>query len=652
MAVDTAALTTFPRLMLHHASVRGEHPAVREKDLGIWQTWTWRQVADEVRALACGLAAQGFRRGDHLAIIGDNRPRLYWAMAAVQCLGGVPVPMYQDAPAAEFTFVLQDAGIAYTIVEDQEQVDKMLEAQPNVPTLKHIYYDDPRGLRNYEGVTSFERLQEIGREFDAANPGFFDAEVAKGTEDDVSVMLYTSGTTGKPKGVCQTHRAFIASARGACEFDRLTADDSILSYLPMAWVGDHLFSFAQHFYVGFTINCPESGDTVMTDLREIGPTYYFAPPRMFENLLTQVMIRMEDASAIKRRIFHHYMAVARRCGADLLDGKPVSGGDRFDYALGNLLVYGPLRNVLGMSRIRVAYTAGAAIGPDLFRFYRSIGINLKQLYGSTETCAYVCLQPDGGVKLDTVGLPAPEVEVRIADNGEVMVRGPMLLKEYYQRPDATAESIDPDGWFHTGDAGYFDDSGHLKIIDRAKDVGKLAGGGMFAPNYIENKLKFFPHIKEAVAFGHGRGEVCAFINIDIGSVGNWAERRGIAYSGYTDLTGRSEVYELIRELRRPGQRRARAGPRAGRIADAPLPGAAQGARPRRRRADAHAQGPPRLHRREVRRADRRAVRRQVGPAHRDAGPVRGRAHRHGRGRPQDRRGEDVSALGPEGGVTR
>ncbi len=546
MAVDTAALTTFPRLMLHHASVRGEHPAVREKDLGIWQTWTWRQVADEVRALACGLAAQGFRRGDHLAIIGDNRPRLYWAMAAVQCLGGVPVPMYQDAPAAEFTFVLQDAGIAYTIVEDQEQVDKMLEAQPNVPTLKHIYYDDPRGLRNYEGVTSFERLQEIGREFDAANPGFFDAEVAKGTEDDVSVMLYTSGTTGKPKGVCQTHRAFIASARGACEFDRLTADDSILSYLPMAWVGDHLFSFAQHFYVGFTINCPESGDTVMTDLREIGPTYYFAPPRIFENLLTQVMIRMEDASAIKRRIFHHYMAVARRCGADLLDGKPVSAGDRFDYALGNLLVYGPLRNVLGMSRIRVAYTAGAAIGPDLFRFYRSIGINLKQLYGSTETCAYVCLQPDGGVKLDTVGLPAPEVEVRIALNGEVMVRGPMLLKEYYQRPDATAESIDPDGWFHTGDAGYFDDSGQLKIIDRAKDVGKLAGGGMFAPNYIENKLKFFPHIKEAVAFGHGRGEVCAFINIDIGSVGNWAERRGIAYSGYTDLTGRSEVYELIR----------------------------------------------------------------------------------------------------------
>ena len=540
-------LDTFPRLLLHHAQVRGDHPAVREKDLGIWQTWSWSQAAAEVRALACGLAAQGFCRGMHLAIIGDNRPRLYWAMAAAQALGGVPVPMYQDAPAADFVYVLNDAEIAYAVVEDQEQVDKMQEAMAEVPTLQHIYYDDERGMRNYEGVLSFARLQELGRGFDAANPGFFDAEVAKGTTDDVSVMLYTSGTTGRPKGVCQTHRAFIESARGGVAFDRLTADDSILSYLPMAWVGDHLFSFAQSYVAGFTINCPESGDTVMTDLREIGPTYYFAPPRVFENLLTQVMIRMEDASALKRRAFHHFMAVARRCGAEILDGKLVGAVDRLRYALGNLLIFGPLRNVLGMSRIRVAYTAGAAIGPDLFRFYRSIGINLKQLYGSTETCAYVCLQPDGGVKLDTVGKPAPGVEVKIADNGEVLVRGPMLLKEYYKRPDDTAESIDGEGYFHTGDAGVIDDDGQLKIIDRAKDVGRLAGGAMFAPNYIENKLKFFPHIKEAVAFGDRRDMVCAFINIDMGSVGNWAERRGLAYSGYTDLAQKPEVYKLIQD---------------------------------------------------------------------------------------------------------
>jgi long-chain acyl-CoA synthetase len=285
----------------------------------------------------------------------------------------------------------------------------------------------------------------------------------------------------------------------------------------------------------------------MTDLREIGPTYYFAPPRIFENLLTQVMIRMEDASAIKRLLFRHFNGVARRCGAEILDQKGAGLSDRLQYWLGNLVVYGPLRNVLGMSRVRVAYTAGAAIGPDLFRFYRSIGVNLKQLYGQTETCAYVCLQPDGDVKFDTVGQAAPGVELKIADNGEVLVRGPMLLKEYYKRPDATAESMDPTGYFHTGDAGLIDSGGHLKIIDRAKDVGKLATGAMFAPNYIENKLKFFPHIKEAVVFGDGRDRVCAFVNIDVGSVGNWAERRGLAYSGYTDLAAKPEVYALIRE---------------------------------------------------------------------------------------------------------
>ncbi len=538
---------TFPRLLLHHARVRPTHPATREKDLGIWQTWTWGDVAAEVRALACGLAAQGFKRGMHLAIIGDNRPRLYWSMCAAQALGGIPVPMYQDAPAADIVFVLNDAEIAYAIVEDQEQVDKMLEVQPQVSTLAHIYFDNERGLRNYHSVMSYERLQELGREFDAAHPAFYEGEIAQGAADDIAIMLYTSGTTGKPKGVCQTHHALISAARGGIAFDRLTADESILSYLPMAWVGDNLFSYAQAMVAGFTINCPESGDTVMTDLREIGPTYYFAPPRVFENLLTQVMIRMEDASAIKRGLFHHFMAVARRCGAEILDGRAVGMGDRFQYALGNVLVYGPLRNVLGMSRIRVAYTAGAAIGPDLFRFYRSIGINLKQLYGQTETCAYVCLQPDGGVRLDTVGVPAPNVEVKIGDNGEVLVRGPMLLKEYYKRPDATLESIDADGYFRTGDAGFFDDAGQLKIIDRSKDVGKLANGSMYAPNYIENKLKFFPHIKEAVVFGAGRDGVCAFVNIDLGSVGNWAERRGIAYSGYADLAQKPEVRQLLRE---------------------------------------------------------------------------------------------------------
>ncbi len=548
--MSTAPLTadTFPKLLLEHARTRPRETSTREKDLGIWQAWTWSQVADEMRAFALGLSTLGFSRGSNLAIIGDNRPQLYWAIAAAQSLGGVSVPLYQDAIAEEMVYILDDADVRVAVVEDQEQVDKLLEIKDRLPKLEHIVYRDPRGMRHYKQnfLHLYAEVQQRGRSLHKDYPGRFEDEVSQGRGGDIAIMLYTSGTTGKPKGVCHTHEALISAARGGVEFDKLAPGDEVLSYLPMAWVGDNLFSYAQALVAGFTINCPESSDTVMTDMREIGPTYYFAPPRVFENLLTQVTIRMEDASRLKRAVFRYFLEVARRCGAEILDRKPgVSGKDRILYFLGNALVYGPLRNVLGMSRIRVAYTAGAAIGPDLFRFYRSIGINLKQLYGATETCAYVCLQPDGQIKFDSVGLPAPGVSVKIADNGEVLVKSAAMLNQYYKRPDATAEVFDEHGYFRTGDAGFFDIDGHLKIIDRAKDVGRLRNGAVFAPNYIENKLKFFPHIKEAVAFGHDRNMVCAFINIDLGSVGNWAERRGIAYSGYTDLAAKPEVIQLV-----------------------------------------------------------------------------------------------------------
>jgi long-chain acyl-CoA synthetase len=445
--------------------------------------------------------------------------------------------------------VLNDADIEFAVVEDQEQVDKLLELQALCPRVRHIVYEDERGMRHYRhaGLLSFAALQEMGRAWDREHPGVFDEAIQRGQGSDTAIILYTSGTTGKPKGVMQSHAALIAAGKGGVGFDKLTDHDDVLSYLPMAWVGDCLFSLAQAMVAGFTVNCPESSDTVLTDLREIGPTYYFAPPRIFENMLTTVMIRMEDASSIKRRMFDHFMNVARRSGADILDGKPVGMLERFNYALGRLFVYEPLKNVLGLSRVRVAYTAGAAIGPDLFRFYRSIGVNLKQLYGSTETCAYVCLQPDGNIKFDSVGIPAPGVEVRLADNGEVLVKGVSNMDGYFKRPDATAEVIDADGYFHTGDAGMFDSDGHLKIIDRAADVGKMNNGAIFAPNYIENKLKFFPFIKEAVAFGNGRDQVCAFLNIDMEAVGNWAERRNLAYSGYTDLAANPQVLELMRD---------------------------------------------------------------------------------------------------------
>ncbi len=540
---------TFPRILLQHAQVRPQHTAYREKDLGIWQSWNWAQVAQEVRSLACGLAAIGFQRGMNLAIIGDNRPRLYWAMMAAQCLGGVPVPLYQDSPAADLDFVLQNAEVQFAIAEDQEQVDKLLAIAENYPALHHIAFDNERGMRHYSqaGVLSINKLQELGRAFDQQQPNFFSAQVALGQPNDTALILYTSGTTGKPKGVCQTHGSLLAAASGGISFDRLTEHEDILSYLPMAWVGDSLFSFAQAMLAGFTINCPESGETVLTDLREIGPTFYFAPPRVFENMLTNVMIRMEDAGWLKRKLFHHYIDLAREVGSDILDKKPVALLDRLRYAVGSILIYGPLKNVLGLSRVRVAYTAGAAIGPDLFRFYRSLGVNLKQLYGATETCAYVCLQPDGNIKFDSVGLPAPGVEVKLGAHGEVLVRSKAMLKEYFKRPDATAEVIDAEGYFHTGDAGVFDSDGHLKIIDRAADVGQLTNGAIFAPNYVENKLKFFPYIKEVVSFGNDRDTVCAFINIDMEAVGNWAERRGLSYAGYTDLAAQTEVYALIKD---------------------------------------------------------------------------------------------------------
>ncbi|MDM0067576.1 AMP-binding protein [Variovorax sp. J31P207] len=538
---------TFPRLLLGHAQHQPDAPAVREKDLGIWQSWSWADVAREVRDFACGLASLGFKAGDNLAIVGANRPHLYMAVIAAQCLRGVPVPLYQDAVAGEMVFMLEDAAVEFVVAEDQEQVDKLLECREMRPAIRHIVYDDPRGLRHYDqpGLLGYDKLCELGRAWDAAHPGFFDQSVAAGEASDVAVILYTSGTTGRPKGVCQTHASFIAAGRGGVETDRLGPGDNIMSYLPMAWVGDHLFSVAQWLVGGFTLNCPESAETVMNDMREIGPSYYFGPPRTFEGLLTAVSIRMEDAAAPKRWLYAKFMALARRVGADILNGAPVGARDRLLYALGDLAVYGPLRNVLGMSRIRVAYTAGAAIGPDLFRFYRSIGVNLKQFYGQTETCAYVCLQQDGKVKLQTVGSAAPGIELKIADDGEVLVRGVSVLQGYYKRPDATAEVLDADGYFHTGDAGVLDAEGHLRIIDRAKDVGRMQGGAMFAPNYIENKLKFFPQIKEAVCFGDGRDEVCAFVNIDFEAVGNWAERRGLAYGGYVDLAAKPEVLGLV-----------------------------------------------------------------------------------------------------------
>jgi long-chain acyl-CoA synthetase len=541
---------TFPKLLLRNAREFGDRPAVRRKDLGIWQAWSWKDVLDEVRAFAVGLTELGIKRGDKVAIVGDNRPRLYWTMVAAQSIGAVPVPVYQDSVAEEMTFVLEHAGAVAAVCQDQEQVDKLLEIRENYPGLAHIIYDEHRGLDRYsvDGLTSIDAVQELGRGAVAAGAEAEQAwmdEIAKGSGSDTAIILYTSGTTGRPKGVVLSQDNVMISARNANAFDNLTVDEEVIAYLPMAWVGDHIFSYGQAYVAGFCVSCPESPETVLEDRREIGPTFFFAPPPVFERVLTSIMVRMEDAGSLKKKMFHYFLGVAKRVGEKILNGEAVSLGYRLLYLLGDILVYGPLKNQMGFSKVKVAYTAGEAIGPEIFRFYRSLGINLKQLYGQTEASVYVTAQPDGQIYADTVGRPGPDVEIKIAESGEVLYRSPGVFVEYYKNPEATRETKTPDGWVHSGDAGFLDERGHLKIIDRAKDVGRLKDGTLFPPKYIENKLKFYPNIKEVVAFGHDRDYCACFINIDLVAVGNWAERNNVVYGSYQELAANPDVYAMI-----------------------------------------------------------------------------------------------------------
>ncbi len=539
---------TFPKLARLNAERIPQKVAIREKDYGIWQSYTWRDYHEQARLIALGLASLGFARGDKVAIVGDNRPQLYWAVMATQALGGVPVPLYQDSIEKEMEYIVDHAEARFAVVEDQEQVDKLLHVKERCRRLECIVYDDPRGLRTYTEpfLISLQRLQELGKKFVLDNPTYFEDELAKGAADDVAIICYTSGTTGMPKGAMLSHRNLIVTARNAAAFDRVGGDEEILSYLPMAWVGDHIFSYAQSIVTGFTINCPESAATVLHDLKEIGPTYFFAVPRIWESILTNVMVRIEDCAWLKRKLVHFFLDVTQESERRRLSGQPVPLWRRLLYPLGHLFVYGPLKDNLGLRRVRRAYTAGEAIGPEIFVFFRALGVNVKQIYGMTEASVFITVQQDGDVRLGTVGTPVTGVELRISEQGEVLFRSPGVFQGYYKNPDATRQMLEGD-WAHTGDAGFLDHNGHLNIIDRAKDVSRLADGTMFAPKYIENKLKFSPYIREAVCIGQGRPFVTAFINIDLVAVGNWAERRNIAYTSYTDLAQKLEVFDLIHQ---------------------------------------------------------------------------------------------------------
>jgi long-chain acyl-CoA synthetase len=540
---------TFPQILIHNAKrFPPTKAAIREKNYGIWQSYSWQDYLEQVRYFALGLAALGFKREDKMAIIGDNRPQLYWGLAACQCLGGVPVPLYQDAIHKELQYIVDHSECRFALAEDQEQTDKLMHLKDEIPRLEYIIYDDARGLKNYnhDWLVAFTDVKDMGRKFGKEHPDYFMDEVNSIKPDDISLICYTSGTTGNPKGVMITHRMIADCSRGFLKWDNLDETEDIMAYLPMAWIGDHIFSYGQAFCSGFTVNCPESTTTVVHDQREIGPTCIFAPPRIWENILTQIMIKMEDSAWIKRKGFDYFMRVAKRVEKKRIANEQVPLGDNVLYQLGRFFIFGPLVDNLGMRKIKVAYTAGEAIGPEIFEFYRSLGINLKQLYGMTESCAYVSLQKDGEIDSESVGPPAFGVEIKISDQGEVLYKSPGNFLGYFKNPEATAETLE-DGWLHSGDAGYMTEQGHLKIIDRAKDVSKLTDGTMFAPKYIENKLKFSPYIKEAVAHGMNKDYVGVFIDIDYGAVANWAERRHLAFTSYTDLAQKPQVYDLIQE---------------------------------------------------------------------------------------------------------
>ncbi len=547
MPIEHLERDCFPKLLLRHAEERGERPAIREKRRGIWRTMSWRNLADEARALAAALSARGLQRGAHVAFLGDNRPHLFTAISATHWLGAVAVPLYPDATAGEMAPLLKLADVTHAFAENQEQVDKLLSILPLCPSLRCIVYDKDRGLRHYRQpeLVSYADLLREGHDFVTGKRGIVAEEIAHVSGDDTAFVFFTSGTTGPAKGVVITHAALIDRAQALMAMEAMSDSDVTLACLPPGWIGQSQFSYAQPMVTGYCVCCPESSETLLADMREIGPTRFLATPRALESMLAQVATRLEGAGRFNWALYRKSIALGRGAGARAAAGKSPSLGDRLASLACDIFMCGPLRDVLGMSRLRAAYIAGDPVAPDLLLSFRALGVNLKQLYGSTETGFVVAVQRDVDVRPDTVGPVADGVELSFTPQGEILVRSAGLFREYHRDPERTARARNQEGWFRTGDIGHLDDDGHLRVIDRLSHVSTLSDGTAYTPKMLENRIKQASHVKEAVTFGDGRNVVCALIDIDAAAVGAWADKHEITYTSHADLAAREAVAGLL-----------------------------------------------------------------------------------------------------------